>query len=92
MKTTKESSLHALKEILNCVENVKEFSETSVYDAILSLVEKLGVKNGALLWPFRVALSGKKFTPGGGIELCVLLGKEETLFRLKKAIEKLKLC
>ena len=91
MKTTKESSLYALKEILNCVENLQDFSETSVHDAVLSLVEKLGVKNGVLLWPFRVALSGKKFTPGGGIELCVLLGKEETLFRLKKAIEKLQI-
>jgi len=45
------------------------------------------VKNGLILWPLRVAVSGKAFTPGGGVELAELLGKEETLERVKKGIE-----
>ena len=48
------------------------------------------VKNGVVLWPLRTALSGKQFTPGGGVELAWLLGKEETISRLTAAIEKLK--
>ncbi len=53
-------------------------------------MEKLGVKNGVLLWPLRIALLKKQFTPGGGIEFCVLLGKEEAILRVEKGIEKLK--
>ena len=52
-------------------------------------IEKLGVKNGWLLYPLRVAVSGKQFTPGGGIELAVVLGREETLRRIRTALEKL---
>ena len=51
--------------------------------------EKLGVKNGVILFPLRVALSGKQFTPGGGIELALVLGKAETLKRIDSAIAKL---
>ena len=47
------------------------------------------MKNGWLLYPLRVAVSGKQFTPGGGIELCAILGKEEAVRRIKAAIQKL---
>lgn len=90
MKTTKESSLKALEEILKVLKDLNEFNEENVHDAIFGLVEKLGVKNGVLLWPLRIALSGKQFTPGGGIEFCVLLGKEEAILRVEKGVEKLK--
>lgn len=89
MKTTKEGSLEVLKKVLEVVKNIKDFSLNSVHDAVCSLVEELGVKNGVVFWPLRVALSGKQFTPGGGLELCVLLGREESISRLEKAIEKL---
>ena len=56
---------------------------------MFGLVEKLGVKNGYILWPLRVAVSGKQFTPGGGAEIAELLGKEETLRRVRTGIEKL---
>ena len=52
-------------------------------------IEKLGVKNGWLLYPLRVAVSGKQFTPGGGIELAVVLGREETLARIRASLAKL---
>lgn len=89
MKTTKEGSLEVLKKVLEIVKNIKDFSLNSVHDAVCSLVEEMGVKNGVVFWPLRVALSGKQFTPGGGLELCVLLGREESVLRLEKAIEKL---
>ncbi|MBQ7782623.1 MAG: glutamate--tRNA ligase, partial [Oscillospiraceae bacterium] len=56
---------------------------------IFAEIEKQGVKNGFMLWPLRVALSGKALTPGGGIELAAILGKNETIFRVKAAINKL---
>jgi glutamyl-tRNA synthetase len=49
----------------------------------------MGVKNGWMLWPLRTALSGKSFTPGGGIELCAILGKEATLARVQDGIQRL---
>lgn len=48
------------------------------------------MKNGYLLWPVRVAVSGKALTPGGGIEICAMLGKEESLRRILKGIQQLK--
>ena len=56
---------------------------------MFELIAKLEVKNGLILWPLRVAVSGKAFTPGGGIELAEILGKEETIKRVKFGIEKL---
>ena len=56
---------------------------------LFDLIAKLEVKNGRILWPVRVATSGKQFTPGGGIEICALLGKEESLRRIRKGIEQL---
>ena len=53
------------------------------------MIEKLSVKNGYILWPLRVALSGKQFTPGGGIELAAILGKEKAVARVKAALAKL---
>lgn len=47
------------------------------------------MKNGRILWPLRVAVSGKQFTPGGGVELAEILGKDETLKRIRTGIEKL---
>ncbi len=57
--------------------------------ALFDLIGKLGVKNGIVLWPLRVAVSGKAFTPGGGVEISYLIGKEDTLARIRKGIEKL---
>ncbi len=57
--------------------------------ALFGLIEKLGVKNGWLLWPVRTAVSGKQTTPGGGVELCKILGRDETLARLRDGIARL---
>ncbi len=89
MKTNEETSLVALKESLPVLENISEWTVDNIHEALFGLVEKLGVKNGYILWPVRTAVSGKQFTPGGAVEMCYILGKEDTIERIKKGIEKL---
>ena len=89
MKTDSENSLEALKETLPVLEAVDDWTMENIHNALFGLIEKLEVKNGRILWPLRVAVSGKQFTPGGGVELAEILGKEETIKRIKIGIEKL---
>jgi len=91
MKTNAETSLEALKAVLPVLEDIPEdsFTAGAVHEGLFALIEKLGVKNGYILWPVRVAVSGKQFTPGGGVELCAILGKAESIARVKKGLEKL---
>ena len=89
MKTNEEVSKDALEKILPVLEGLTDWTHDAIHDALFSLIESLGVKNGVILFPLRVAVSGKKFTPGGGVEIAELLGKEETIARIKKGIEKL---
>ena len=89
MKTNPENSLESLKAILPALEAVSDWTQENIHTALFDLIAKLEVKNGLILWPLRTALSGKQFTPGGGVELAYLLGKEETLARIQKGIEKL---
>ncbi|MDV3428572.1 MAG: glutamate--tRNA ligase [Bacillota bacterium] len=90
MKTNYENSLSSLEECYPVLKELEDFSLEGVRDAITALIEKLGVKNGVVLWPLRTALSGKKFTPGGAFEIADLIGKEESLKRIEIGIEKLK--
>lgn len=89
MKTNEETSLEALKAVLPVLEALEDWNAESIHKALFDLIAKLEVKNGWLLWPVRTAVSGKQFTPGGGVELCAVLGKEESLARIRKGIEKL---
>ena len=89
MKTNPENSLESLKAVLPVLEGVEDWTEENIHDALFDLIGKLGVKNGIVLWPLRVAVSGKAFTPGGGVEISYLIGKEDTLARIRKGIEKL---
>lgn len=89
MKTNEETSLEALKAVLPVLEAVENWTTEAIHEALFTLIGELGVKNGWLLWPVRTAVSGKAVTPGGGVELCAILGKEETIARIKKGIEKL---
>ena len=89
MKTNPENSKTALEAIKAKLETVEDFSFESLHDNLMALVEEMGVKNGQVLYPLRVAVSGKSFTPGGGVELASILGKEETIKRIEKGIEKL---
>lgn len=91
MKTSAETALPALKAVLPVLENISEdsWTEENIHSAVFAEIERLGVKNGWVLLPMRAALSGKPMTPGGGIELAAILGKSETIARIKKALEQL---
>ncbi len=89
MKTNAENSLEALQVVLPVLEQLNDWSEEAIHAALMALIAARGVKNGLILWPLRTALSGKAFTPGGGVELAFLLGKEASLSRIRKGIEKL---
>ena len=90
MKTNEQTSIEILKEVLPVLEALEEpWSEEKLHETLFGMVEKLGVKNGYLLWPVRVAVSGKAFTPGGAVEILHILGKEESLKRLKKSMAQL---
>ncbi|MBQ6998290.1 MAG: glutamate--tRNA ligase [Clostridia bacterium] len=89
MKTNPENSLESLKAILPVLEGIEDWTMDNIHNALFELIEKLEVKNGIILWPLRVAVSGLPFTPGGGVDLAAILGKDETIARVKKGIEKL---
>ena len=89
MKTNPEVALNALKWALPILEGMDDFSEQSIHDTLLPAIAESGMKNGQVLWPLRIAISGKASTPGGAVEIAYLLGKDETLRRVRAAIEKL---
>ena len=91
MKTNPENSLESLNAVLPVLESIDEADWTmdNIHDKLFELIAEKGVKNGIILWPLRVAVSGKAFTPGGGIEICHIIGKADSIDRIKKGIEKL---
>ena len=91
MKTNEETSLEALKLLLPVLEAIdeKDWTVEGIHAAVFSLIEQQGVKNGYMLWPLRTAISGKPVTPGGAIEICRIIGKQDTLNRVRKGIAQL---
>lgn len=89
MKTTPESSLDVLKEVLPVIEAQEDFSNDALYEMLLAFAKEQGYKNGYVMWPVRTALSGKQMTPGGATELMELLGKEESIRRINAAVGRL---
>ena len=87
MKTNAETSLEVLQEILPILEAQEDYSNDALYATLLKYVEEKGCKNGYVMWPIRTAGSGKQMTPGGATELMEVLGKEESLARIRKGIE-----
>ncbi len=89
MKTNEESSLAVLKELLPVLEAHEDYSNDALYTLLSGFATEHEYKNGYVLWPVRTAVSGKQMTPGGATELMEILGKEESIKRIKAAIEKL---
>ena len=87
MKTTKENSLETLKEVLPILEAQDDFSNDALFEALSKYVSDKGVKTGFVMWPIRTAVSGKQMTPAGATEIMEIIGKEESLARIKKGIE-----
>jgi glutamyl-tRNA synthetase len=90
MKTDAESSLQVLSDLLPEFEALEDYSIENIEAIIMGYIAKMGIKNGQGLWPVRTAVSGKQSTPGGAYEIMNILGKEESLNRIKIAIEKLR--
>lgn len=89
MKTDADIARKTLAEARAVLEKTEDWCNDSLFAAMKSLAERLGVKNGQILYPLRIALSGKETTPGGATEIAVILGKEETLKRIDDALAKL---
>jgi glutamyl-tRNA synthetase len=90
MKTTKESSLEVLEELLPLFEAQDDYSNDALYALLQDYVAKKECKNGFALWPVRTAVSGKQMTPAGATEIMEILGKEESLNRIRAGIDLLK--
>ena len=89
MKTNAKSSLAVLKELLPVLEAQEEFTNDGLFAAMKSYIQEKGFKNGYVLWPVRIAVSGKQTTPAGATEIMEVLGKEETIARIREGIRKL---
>ena len=89
-KTNDEVSLAMLEATLPVLEGLDKWEQEPIHDALISLAEKLEVKNATLMWPLRIAIAGKAVTPGGAVELCHILGKDEVIRRMKIGMDKLK--
>lgn len=87
MKTTAETSLEVLKDLLPILEAQEDYSNDGLYQTLVKYVEEKGCKNGYVMWPIRTAVSGKQMTPAGATEIMEVLGKEESLARIRKGIE-----
>ena len=89
MKTNPETSLAVLQEILPVLEAQEDYGNDALYETITAFVKEKGYKNGYVLWPIRTAVSGKQMTPGGATEIMEILGRNESLSRIQRGIEKL---
>jgi len=87
MKTSPETSAPVLKQVLPMLENLSEWTSVSLHDSMIKFAADHGLKNGQVMWPIRVALTGLPSTPGGAVEVADLLGRSETLARIRKSIE-----
>ena len=89
MKTNEENSLEVLKEVLPVLEEQEDYTNDPLFETLSAFVKEHGYKNGYVMWPLRTAVSGKQMTPAGATEIMEIIGKDETIKRVKAAIEKL---
>ena len=89
-KTNDEVSRTMLEAAIPMLEALQSWTTDAIHDGLIALAEKLEVKNATLMWPVRIAAAGQAVTPGGAVEICAILGREECLRRLNLGLEKLK--
>lgn len=89
MKTNAETSCEVLKELLPHFEAQTDYSNDALYNTLVEYIKEKGCKNGYAMWPVRTAVSGKQSTPGGATEIMEIIGRDETIRRIKVGIEKL---
>ena len=88
-KTNPDVARDVLCAVLPALSALPDWTEEAIHDLLIGMAAERGLKNGTLLWPVRIALAGKQVTPGGAIEIAVLLGREEALRRLALGLTKL---
>ncbi len=88
-KTDLPGSLETLRKILPVFERIGDWGDEAILKAMTDMAEAEAVKNAKIMWPVRIALAGKAITPGGAVEIARILGKEESLRRIRRGIEKL---
>ena len=88
-KSDEASSKAVLETVIPLFEALESWDDEHILDTMVKLAEEQGVKNAKIMWPVRIAAAGKAVTPGGAVEICRILGKEETLRRLRIGLEKL---
>ena len=88
-KSTEESAKSVLESVIPAFGDIKDWNDENILAVMTELVEKMEVKKSVVMWPIRIAAAGKQVTPGGAVEICRILGKEETLRRLEIGLEKL---
>jgi uncharacterized protein YsxB (DUF464 family) len=88
-KTNDEVSKKMLEAVIPALEALSNWDQESIHDCLMGLAVSLEVKNATLMWPVRIAAAGMTVTPGGAVEICAILGREECLRRLKLGLEKL---
>lgn len=89
MKTDAQKSLELLVDLVPVLKAQEDFSNDALFETLKAYAAEKGYKIGYVMWPIRTAVSGKQNTPGGATEIMDVLGKEESLARIQKAIEKL---
>lgn len=89
MKTTAETSLQVLKDVLPLLESQEDYSNDALFALLTAYGKEKGYKTGYVMWPIRTAASGKQMTPAGATEILEIIGKEESLCRIRAAIKKL---
>ena len=90
-KVNEEICLNMLEKIRPAMAALTDWDDTPIHDLLMGLAEQEGVKTAVVMWPARIAAAGKAVTPGGAVEICSILGKDETLRRMDVAMEKLRL-
>lgn len=90
-KTNLKNSLLVLKKYKEKLDEISNWQHDDIYNSLVDLAKELEFKNGTVMWPIRIAISGLMVTPGGAVEILEILGKEESLRRINIAISKLDL-
>ena len=88
-KSDRDSSRAMLEKVIPAFEALPDWNDEGIMDVMVKLAEAEGVKNAKVMWPVRIAAAGKAVTPGGAVEICRILGRDECLRRLRIGLEKL---
>ena len=88
-KSTPETSKTALEFIKPALEGIADWTEANLHDVVMEAIPQTGMKNATVLWPLRIAVTGRAATPGGAFEMLYLLGKDEAMKRLEAAMARL---